>query len=67
MCLKYTPALILTYADSGNAAGAPDTEQKLSALVEEIQNRRCPPMKRFKNGSSFAVKVKGSLLPSADI
>ena len=41
---------------AGNAE-VPQTEIGLPGLIQEIQNRRCPPLGRFKHGSSYAVKV----------
>ena len=46
--------LYLTIA--GNAE-VPQTDLGLSGFIDEIQNRRCPPLGRFKHGSSCAVKV----------
>ncbi|CAL5226027.1 g8835 [Coccomyxa viridis] len=51
-----TCAEALSIALSGNAE-VPQTEIGLPGLIQEIQNRRCPPMGRFKHGSSCAVKV----------
>ena len=65
-CTCHLLASPLSHADAGCAAAAPDTKQELSDSVEEIQNRRCPPLKRFKYGSSFAVKVNGSSPPDIE-
>ncbi|CAL5226020.1 g8826 [Coccomyxa viridis] len=51
-----TCAEALSIALSGNAE-VPQTELGLPSLIQEIRNRRCPPMGRFKHGSSCAVKV----------